>query len=71
MPLHIMKSANIMLIFFKQTLYVLYIYNSLYEVSYHYYSNFLDEKIEKHVGFETYPNLPLVHVGVTICSLMD
>lgn len=63
MPLHIIiKSLTFIMLIFKQTLYVIYIYNSLYEVSYYSYSNFLDEKIEEQDSFETYPNLQLVHI---------
>lgn len=63
MPLHIIiKSVTFIMLIFKQTLYVIYIYNSLYEVSYYSYSNFLDEKIEEQDSFETYPNLQLVRI---------
>lgn len=63
MPLHIIiKSVTFIMLIFKQTLYVIYIYNSLYEVSYYSYSNFLDEKIEEQDSFVTYPNLQLVHI---------
>lgn len=42
--------------------------NSLCEVSYDYAFSFPDEKTEEQKSFETYPNLQLVHVKVSICS---
>lgn len=72
MPLHIIIKSLLFIyllcLLFKQTPYVLYIYNSPYEVSCHYHSNFHTEEQE---SFETYPDLPLVQVKVRICSQAD